>query len=46
MSERLGQLEELGLDYVYVVPGELGFADPVGRESIEGVARLISGLGG
>lgn len=42
--QRLRQLKAIGLDYLYVVPGQLGFADEVGLQSIEQVAELISSL--
>ncbi len=44
VADRLAELKRIGLDYLYVVPGELGFSDPVGQQSIEGVARLIPDL--
>ncbi|MEM1232295.1 MAG: LLM class flavin-dependent oxidoreductase [Pseudomonadota bacterium] len=41
---RLQQLRDLGLDYLYVVPGNLGYADAIGQQSIEAVAALIPQL--
>lgn len=38
---RLEALAAAGLDYCYVVPGALGFADPVGAESISRIAREV-----
>ncbi|MEM1435916.1 MAG: LLM class flavin-dependent oxidoreductase, partial [Pseudomonadota bacterium] len=39
--ERLSQLLDLGLDYLCLVPGQLGFQDQVGSASIARVAREI-----
>ena len=38
---RLKQLREIGLDFLYVVPGELGFQDQVGSDSIEQIANAV-----
>ena len=39
--DRLKQLTQIGLDYLYIVPGELGFQDEVGKHSIETLARSV-----
>ncbi len=44
VSARLQSLKAIGLDYIYIVPGELGFADEVGKQSIEQIAKLIPEL--
>lgn len=44
VRRRLDAIADLGLDYCYVVPGELGFADAVGEESIRRVATEIAPL--
>jgi len=41
VRQRMQALAAIGLDYCYVVPGALGFADPVGAESIARIAREI-----
>lgn len=41
VQRRLHALAETGLDYCYVVPGALGFADAVGAESIARLAREV-----
>lgn len=41
VRRRLQALAATGLDYCYVVPGALGFADPVGAESIARIAREV-----
>ncbi len=41
VQRRLQALAATGLDYCYVVPGALGFADPVGAESIARIAREV-----
>jgi hypothetical protein len=41
VRRRLQDLASVGLDYCYVVPGALGFADAVGAESIERIASEV-----
>jgi 5,10-methylenetetrahydromethanopterin reductase len=41
VRRRLRDLAAAGLDYCYVVPGALGFADAVGAESISRIAREV-----
>lgn len=41
VRRRLGDLAAAGLDYCYVVPGALGFADAVGAESMARIAREV-----
>ncbi len=41
VQRRLHALATTGLDYCYVVPGALGFADAVGAESIARIAREV-----
>jgi 5,10-methylenetetrahydromethanopterin reductase len=41
VRRRLAALAAAGLDYCYVVPGTLGFADEVGAASIQRVAREV-----
>jgi alkanesulfonate monooxygenase SsuD/methylene tetrahydromethanopterin reductase-like flavin-dependent oxidoreductase (luciferase family) len=41
VRRRLEDLAAAGLDFCYVVPGALGFADEVGAESIERIAREV-----
>ena len=41
VRRRMQALAAVGLDYCYVVPGALGFADAVGAESIARIAREI-----
>jgi len=41
VRRRLRDLAATGIDYCYVVPGTLGFADPVGAESITRIAREV-----
>ena len=41
VRQRMQALAATGLDYCYVVPGALGFADAVGAESIARIAREI-----
>lgn len=41
VRSRLQALQSAGLDYCYVVPGALGFADEVGAESITRIAREL-----
>jgi len=41
VRRRMQDLADLGLDYCYVVPGALGFADAVGAESISRIAAEI-----
>ena len=38
---RLQALASVGLDYCYLVPGALGFADEVGAQSISRIAREV-----
>jgi len=45
--ERLKKIAALDLDYCYIVPGNLGFADAVGEASIRSFAKdLLPGLQG
>ena len=41
VRRRLRALADVGLDYCYVVPGALGFADAVGAASIERIASEV-----
>lgn len=41
VQNRLSQLQSLGLDYLYLVPGQLGFQDQIGSESITRVASEV-----
>jgi 5,10-methylenetetrahydromethanopterin reductase len=41
VRRRFADLAATGLDYCYVVPGALGFADAVGAESIARIAREV-----
>ena len=41
VRRRLQSLADIGLDYCYVVPGALGFADAVGAASIERIASEV-----
>lgn len=41
VRRRLHDLADIGLDYCYVVPGALGFADAVGAESMARIAREV-----
>jgi hypothetical protein len=41
VRRRMQTLAAVGLDYCYIVPGALGFADAVGAESIARIAHEI-----